>query len=74
MFRLCLFFFTILTISCSITKTNHYDINNNQNYVSCPPHLIYCYRKSDLICRSEYRVLSVRIEEKPNMLIKCNQK
>ena len=64
---------TILTIGCNVSRSNHIkDQTKNQYYVSCPPHLIYCYRKSDLICRSEYRVLSVKLEETPTMLIKCN--
>ena len=41
--------------------------------VSCPPHIFYCYRKSDLICHSGYRVMTVSIsEENPGMIIKCN--
>ena len=64
---------TILTISCNVPKSDYgKNITNSQYYVSCPPHLIYCYRKSDLICRSEYRVLTVKSEDTPNMLIECN--
>ena len=41
--------------------------------VSCPPHIFYCYRKSDLICYRGYRVITVSIsEENPEMIIKCN--
>ena len=41
--------------------------------VSCPPHIFYCYRKSDLICLRGYRVMTVSIsEENPGMIIKCN--
>ena len=41
--------------------------------VSCPPHIFYCYRKSDLICHRGYRVMTVSIsEENPGMIIKCN--
>ena len=41
--------------------------------VSCPPHIFYCYRKSDLICYRGYRVMTVSIsEENPEMIIKCN--
>ena len=41
--------------------------------VSCPPHIFYCYRKSDLICNHRYRVITVSIsEEIPGMIIKCN--
>ena len=64
---------TILTIGCNVSKSNHVkDHINSQYYVSCPPHLIYCYRKSDLICRNEYRILAVKLEDNPTMLIKCN--
>ena len=64
---------TILTIGCNASKSNYFKYNSNsQYYVSCPPHLIYCYKKSDLICRNEYRVLAVKLEETPTMLIKCN--
>ena len=42
-------------------------------FVSCPPHIFYCYRKSDLICYRGYRVMTVSIsEENPEMIIKCN--
>ena len=41
--------------------------------VSCPPHIFYCYRKSDLICHQGYRVMTVSSsEENPGMIIKCN--
>ena len=41
--------------------------------VSCPPHIFYCFRKSDLICHRGYRVMTVSIsEEDPGMIIKCN--
>ena len=41
--------------------------------VSCPPHIFYCYRKSDLICYQGYRVMTVSSsEENPEMIIKCN--
>ena len=41
--------------------------------VSCPPHIFYCYRKSDLICHRGYRVITVSSsEENPEMIIKCN--
>ena len=40
--------------------------------VSCPPHIFYCYRKSDLVCYRGYRVMAVSIsEENPEMIIKC---
>ena len=41
--------------------------------VSCPPHIFYCFRKSDLICHRGFRVITVSIsEENPEMIIKCN--
>ena len=41
--------------------------------VSCPPHIFYCYRKSDLICHRGYRVITVSSsEENLEMIIKCN--
>ena len=41
--------------------------------VSCPPHIFYCYRKSDLICHRGYRVITVSSsEENPEMIINCN--
>ena len=41
--------------------------------VSCPPHIYYCYRKSDLICHRGYRVITVSSsEENLEMIIKCN--
>ena len=41
--------------------------------VYCPPHIFYCYRKSDFICHRGYRVMTVSIlEENPGMIIKCN--
>ena len=45
----------------------------SENLVSCPPHIFYCYRKSDLICYRGYRVITVSSsEENPEMIIKCN--
>ena len=44
----------------------------NEYLVSCPPHIFYCYRKSDLICHRGYRIMTVYItEENPGMMIKC---
>ena len=41
--------------------------------VSCPPHIFYCYRKSDLICHRGYRLMAVSSsQENPEMIIKCN--
>ena len=70
------FFFLIIiniTISCTNSSSLH-EMNRSvsQFYVSCPPHLIYCYRKSDLICRKEFRVLTVaNKEDHPEMIIVC---
>ncbi len=45
----------------------------NKYLVSCPPHIFFCNRKSDLICHRGYRVMTVSIsEENPEMIIKCN--
>ena len=58
--------------------TGYLSLEDNQsagseNLVSCPPHIFYCYRKSDLICYRGYRVMTVSIsEEDPGMIIKCN--
>ena len=41
--------------------------------ISCPPHIFYCFRKSDLICHRGYRVMTVSISgNNPGMIIKCN--
>ena len=41
--------------------------------VSCPPHIFYCYRKSDFICHRGYRVMTVSIsEDNLGIIIKCN--
>ena len=48
-------------------------LSGSKYLVSCPPHIFYCYRKSDLICYRGYRVITVSIsEEYPEMVIKCN--
>ncbi len=58
--------------------TGSLPLENNQRtedgyLVSCPPHIFYCYRKSDLVCHRGYRVMLVSIsEEIPEMFIKCN--
>ena len=45
----------------------------NEYFVSCPPQIFYCYRKSDLICHRGYRVMTVSFSEDfPEMIIKCN--
>ena len=47
-------------------------LSDSKFYVSCPPQLIYCYRKSDLICRNDYRVLTVvNKDDNPEMIIDC---
>ena len=70
-------FFILLTTfigGCSGTKSMiEIPRSDSQYYVSCPPHVFYCYRKSALICHSGYRVLTVaRWEDKPEMIIECN--
>jgi hypothetical protein len=64
---------TIIT-GCSVTAAMHeMPRSDSQYYVSCPPHVFYCYRKSELICHSGYRVLTVASwEDKPEMIIECN--
>ena len=45
----------------------------NEYFVSCPPQIFYCYRKSDLICHRGFRVMTVSFsEDNPEMIIKCN--
>jgi len=47
--------------------------SDSQYHVSCPPHVFYCYRKSELICQTGYRVLTVASwEDNPEMIIECN--
>ena len=68
----------ILLIATVTGCTGSLSLENNQRagseyLVSCPPHIFYCYRKSDLICHRGYRVMTVAIsEENPGMIIKCN--
>ena len=68
----------ILLIATVTGCTGPLSLDENQragsNYlVSCPPHIFYCYRKSDLICHRGYRVMTVSISEvNPGMIIKCN--
>jgi len=68
----------ILLIATVTGCTGSLSLENNQRaeskyLVSCPPHIFYCYRKSDLICHRGYRVMTVSIsEENPGMIIKCN--
>ena len=68
----------ILLIATVTGCTGSLTLEDNQRagseyLVSCPPHIFNCYRKSDFICHSGYRVMTVSIsEENPGMIIKCN--
>ena len=68
----------LLLISTVTGCTGSLSLEDNQRagreyLVSCPPHIFYCYRKSNLICHRGYRVMTVSIsEENPGMIIKCN--
>ena len=68
----------ILLIATVTGCTGSMSLEDNQRagsdyLVSCPPHIFYCYRKSDLICHRGYRVMIVSIsEENSGMIIKCN--
>ena len=68
----------ILLIATVTGCTGSLSLEDNQRagseyLVSCPPHIFYCYRKSDLICHRGYRVMTVAIsEENLGMIIKCN--
>ena len=68
----------ILLIATVTGCTGSLSLEDNQRagseyLVSCPPHIFYCYRKSDFICHRGYRVVTVPIsEENPGMIIKCN--
>jgi len=75
MLRFLIFIFIILTLGCSIRNSIKYNSRSeNQFYVSCPPQLFYCYRKSDLICRKDYRVLKVvNKDDNPEMIIDCKK-
>ena len=65
---------TVTLVSCSGSLSLKGNQPAGSDYlVSCPPHIFYCYRKSDLICYRGYRVMTVSIsEENPEMIIKCN--
>ncbi len=77
MYKAKLIINTLLTLtfagckgSLSLEKNQR---DNSKYLVSCPPHIFYCYRKSDLICYRGFRVMTVSIsEENPEMIIKCN--
>ena len=71
----------IINILLSLTVagcTGSLTLGDNQReeseyLVSCPTHIFYCYRKSDLICHRGYRVITVSSsEENPEMIINCN--
>ena len=68
----------LLLIATVTGCTGSLSLEDNQRagseyLVSCPPHIFYCYRKSDFICHHGYRVMTVSIsEENPGMIIKCN--
>ncbi len=68
----------ILLIATVTGCTGSLSLEDNQRagseyLVSCPPHIFYCYRKSNFICHRGYRVVTVSIsEENPGMIIKCN--
>ncbi len=68
----------ILLIATFTGCTGSLSLEDNQRagsgyLVSCPPHIFYCYRKSDFICHRGYRVMTVYVsEENPGMIIKCN--
>ena len=74
MSRWILILLTTVIIGCSST-TSQRDTptrSSRNYYVSCPPNVFYCYRKSDLICYRGYRVLTVSPwEENPEMVIEC---
>ena len=68
----------ILLIATVTGCTGSLTLEDNQRtgseyLVSCPPHIFYCYRKSDLICHLGYSVMTVSsLVENPEMIIKCN--
>ena len=68
----------LLLIATVTGCTGSLSLEDNQRagseyLVSCPPHIFYCYRKSNLICHRGYRVMTVSIsDENPGMFIKCN--
>jgi len=73
MFANILFLVLIIVTSCSkVSSVKNIARSEKQHYVSCPPHLFYCYRKSQVICHRGYRVLTVDTwEENPEMIIEC---
>ena len=65
---------TVTVAGCSGSLSLEDNQREGSEYlVSCPPHIFYCYRKSDLICDREYHVMTVSSsKENPEMIIKCN--
>ena len=65
---------TVTVAGCSGSLSLEDNQRTGSEYlVSCPPHIFYCFRKSDFICHRGYRVMTVSIsEENPEMIIKCN--
>ena len=64
---------TIITGCTGSTSMQEMIRSDSQLYFSCPPHVFYCYRKSEMICHKGYRVLTVaRWEDKPEMIVECN--
>ncbi|MEE2600328.1 MAG: hypothetical protein VYD83_07835 [SAR324 cluster bacterium] len=66
--------FSILITSCTVnTLMQEINSSDSQHYVSCPPHVFYCYSKSEMICHKGYRVLTVALwEDNPEMIVECN--
>ena len=66
--------FTVIITGCtSNTLMQEINSSDSQHYVSCQPHVFYCYSKSEMICHKGYRVLTVALwEDKPEMIVKCN--
>ena len=74
MSRWILILLTMVNTDCSSTTSlrDTSPLSGSNYYVSCPPNIFYCYRKSDLICYRGYRVLTVSPwEENPEMIIEC---
>ena len=70
---LSILFATIITGCTDTVVMQEMPRTDSQYYVSCPPHVFYCYRKSEMICHTGYRVLTVASwEENPEMIIECN--
>ena len=65
---------TVTVAGCSgLLSIEDNQREESEYLVSCPPHIFYCFRKSDLICHRGYRVMTVSSsEENPEMIIKCN--